>query len=315
MPFNSIYKFNEFNEFHQAAKGQVRSQHADIHVFRLQEIGNAVVDKMPLFRTNFYQIGLMRRANFKMSIYENEYELNQKCAIVLFKPGQLIQFQSDPNWEGYVVMFKETLIHINQDNPQARKEFSLLDPTTESFTFISQESFTELSEIYEKLLYEYAQEILRSMPIIELYLHILFHKIEALCKPSLLDINDHKFSSRKAIITYQFKKLIQQNLRTTKNVSDYADMLHISPKYLIEAVSEIAGQSPKEIINQQLITEAKTLLRFSEYPIYDIAVAYNFNDQAHFANFFRQKTQLSPLEYRKSANNTPETELFTNTTE
>jgi AraC-like DNA-binding protein len=297
MPFSSIHKFTDFNEFHHAANGLVRSAHDEVHVFRFKDIGNQVIRQMPLFRTSFYQIGLMRSSNFNINVYDKSYHLDKHCALVFFKPGQLLQFQSDPNWEGYVLMFKESFLSIKQDNPNAKKEFSLLDPTTDSFTLISPEKYQELSEIYEKLLYEYSNDLIGSLPVIELYIHILFHKIERLCIVNQ-ETNDSKFSSRKAVITYQFKQLIQKNLRSSKNVTEYADMLHISPKYLIEAVTDVTNQSPKALINEQIVLETKTLLKYSDYPIGDIALAYQFTDQSHFANFFKKETALSPLEYR-----------------
>ncbi|SFE72026.1 helix-turn-helix domain-containing protein [Thermoflexibacter ruber] len=297
MPFSSIHKFTEFNEFHHAANGLVRSAHSEIHIFRFEDIGKQVIKNMPLFRTSFYQIGLMRNAKFSMSIYDTVHQLDEQCALVFFKPGQLIQFESDPNWQGYVLMFKESFLSIKQDNPNAKKEFTLLDPTTESFTLITKDIYDELSGIYEKILHEYTNDFPQSLPVIELYIHILFYKIERLCKISK-EIDEKLFSSRKAEITYQFKKLIQNNLRTSKSVTDYADMLHISPKYLIEVVSDVTNQSPKELINEQIILEVKTLLKHTDYPISDIATAYHFTDQSHFANFFKKATSLSPLEYR-----------------
>jgi AraC-like DNA-binding protein len=298
MPFNSIHKFSEFNEFHQAANGLVRSVSQDVHVFRFQDIGKQVVGQMPLFRTSFYQIGLMRSTAFQISVYDKKYQLDQHCALVFFKPGQLIQFRSDPNWEGYVLMFKENFLTIKQENPNAKREFSLLDPTTDSFSPITAAQYEELSSIYEKLLYEYSNDLPHSLPVIELYIHILFHKIERLCRPAA-GVDEGKFSSRKATITHLFKQLVQKNLRSSKNVSDYADMLHISPKYLIEAVSEVTQRSPKVLINEQIALEAKTLLMHSDYPVGDIATAYHFADQSHFANFFKKATAMTPLEYRQ----------------
>jgi AraC family transcriptional regulator, transcriptional activator of pobA len=298
MPFSSIYKFNDFNEFHQAAKGLVRSVHDEVHIFRFRDIGKQVITQMPLFRTSFYQIGLMRSSDFNMSVYDKNYQLKQQCALVFFKPGQMVQFKTDPLWEGYALMFKESFLSIKQDNPNAKKEFSLLDPTTDSFTLISNEIYEELSGIYEKMLNEYQSDLTHSLPVIELYIHILFHKIERLCRVNN-KIDESQFSSRKAAITYQFKKLIQKNLRNSKNVSEYAEMLHISPKYLIESVTEVTSYSPKALINEQVILETKTLLKHSDYPIGDIATAYQFTDQSHFANFFKKETALSPLEYRK----------------
>ncbi|MDX2134141.1 MAG: hypothetical protein SFV52_05125 [Saprospiraceae bacterium] len=266
MPFKSIHKFTEINHFHDAAQGGLHSKSEDVHVFRFRDISKGVVKEMPLFRTTFYQIGLMRKAHFKMSIYEQEYNLENLYALVFFKPGQLIRFDSDPNWDGYVIHFKAPFISISSDNPEALKRFSILDPSRESFLFIQDADFSELSDIYEKMLYEYEKPILSGLPIIELYLQILFHKVN-----EIYQRNNHpkeSFSTRKELISFQFKNMVTEKLRETKTINDFADMLHVTPKYLIQALKDTIGSSPKEYVDNRIISETKTMLRFTNHSIY-----------------------------------------------
>jgi AraC-like DNA-binding protein len=298
MPFKSIHKFTEINQFHHAAQGGLHSKSDDVHVFRFSDICMGVVTEMPLFRTTFYQIGLMRQANFKMSVYENEYTLENLFALVFFKPGQLIRFASDPNWDGYVIHFKTAFISIPNDNLEALKRFSILDPSRESFLIIQESDFKELAEVYEKMLYEYEKPLLSNLSIIELYLQILFHKVNDIFERD--NLPKETFSTRKEQISFHFKKLVSEKLRETKTINDFADMLFVTPKYLIEALKETIGASPKEYVDNRIIAETKTLLRYTNQSIYDIAMAYQFRDQAHFSNFFRQQTSMTPLEYRKA---------------
>lgn len=301
MPFQSIHKFHEFDDLHHAAGGQVRTQHSDVHVFRFRDIGKNVRGHMPLFRLSFYQIGLMRQADFKISFYEKEYATQQLNALIVFKPGQLIQWQSDPNWDGYIVLFKEDFLNICQNNSNTRKDFSFLDPTKESFYLVSDAEYAELAGTYERMLDEYNKPIVTALPVLSLYTQILFHKTqEVFDKHAAETLDPAPTNSRKAEIAYRFKKLVTTELRTFKKVTDFADQLHISPKYLIESVSEVTGKSPKAIINERLLSEIKTMLRYTDQPIADIARAYNFTDQAHFANFVKQNTSFTPLEVRQS---------------
>ena len=298
MPFNSIHKFTEINDFHHAAKGGVQSKNDDVHVFRFSDISKGVVKEMPLFRTTFYQIGLMKKANFKMSVYDQEYTLDNLFALVFFKPGQLIRFSSDPDWDGYVIHFKTDFLSIPNDNSEALKRFSILDPARESFLIIQESDFKELAEVYEKMIYEYDKPLLTGLPIIELYLQILFHKVNMIYEKSKEP--KESFSTRKEMISFQFKKLVNEKLRETKTINDFADMLFVTPKYLIGALQETIGISPKEYIDKRIIAETKTMLRYTNQSVYEIAIAYQFKDQAHFSNFFRLHTQMTPLEYRKS---------------
>lgn len=245
MPFADINKFTTFNDFHNAAQGGLHSKHDDVHIFRFADLNKTVVKHMPLFRTSFYQIGLMRKADFSMSVFEHEYRLENQFALILFKPGQLIQFKSDPKWEGYVILFKDSLLTIRQENEAALKRFAVLDPTKDSFIIVDEENFDDLSEVYEKMLYEYEKPLQNSVPIIELYLHVLFHKVNHLYEK--LRTQEPIFSTRKASVTFQFKNLVNQKLRETKTIADYADMLHVTPKYLIEALKETSHIAPRTL--------------------------------------------------------------------
>ncbi len=299
MPFSPIAQFHEFNELHHAAGGLVRTAHPDVHVFRFSDLGNNVIDQMPLFRLSFYQIGLMRHADFKVSFYEKEYRTGNSNALLIFKPGQLIQWQSDFAWDGYVLLFKEEFLAICQNNSNTRKDFSFLDPSRESFVLLSDEEFSTLSELYKKMLYEYQKPLAKSIPELSLYAQLLFHRTQDIFNRHVADAADKPAQNgRKAEIAYRFKKLVQTELRSYKKVSDFADRLHISPKYLIESVSDVTGKSPKAIITERILSETKTMLRYTDQPIAEIARAYNFTDQAHFANFFKQNNSLSPLEFR-----------------
>lgn len=298
MPFDHIHKFNEINQFHHVAQGDIRSKHDDVHVFNFKDLGKNVIKEMPLFRTNFYQIGLMKKANFKMSVYEQDYELDHMFALIFFKPGQLIKFSSDPDWEGYVIHFKTHFLNIQADNEAAMKRFTVLDPTKESFLMIPEVEFNDLAEVYEKMIYEYEKPILTSLTVLELYLQILFQKVNDIYFK--FQNKTEAFSGRKEYISFRYKQLVNEKLRETKTISDYADLLFVTPKYLIEAMGSTTGVSPKKYIDQKIISETKTLLRFTEHSIYDIAVRYQFKNQAHFSNFFKLHTGYSPNEYRKT---------------
>jgi AraC-like DNA-binding protein len=297
MPFNSIHKFSEINEFHHAARGGVQTKWDDVHVFRLRDLSSDVVKEMPLFRMTYYQIGLMRKCDFSMSVYEKTYNSNQNFALVFFKPGQLIQFKTDPDWDGYVIHFKTELLGISNENADAVKRFSALDPTRESFVILKESDFILLADLYERMLQEYDKSIRDSISVIQLYLQILFYKINEVYARSPL--TGAFSSSKKENISFGFKKLVAEKLRETKTIRDYADMLNVTPKYLIEAVNYSDGLSPKDYLDQRLVEEVKTILKFTEKSIYDVSRAYQFRDQAHFSRFFKLHTGLSPLEYRK----------------
>lgn len=50
-----------------------------------------------------------------------------------------------------------------------------------------------------------------------------------------------------------------------------------------------------------MITEAKTLLRYSTMSIQEVAYTLNFSSQSFFGKYFKHLTGMSPSEYKLSA--------------
>jgi AraC-like DNA-binding protein len=101
-------------------------------------------------------------------------------------------------------------------------------------------------------------------------------------------------------IASEFKKLVEKNFVSIREVSQYAAMLHITPKHLAEITKEHTGKSPKELINDMLLLEARVLLGSTDQSITEIAHRLQFGDQSHFCHFIKQHTGLSPQAFRKN---------------
>lgn len=102
--------------------------------------------------------------------------------------------------------------------------------------------------------------------------------------------------SRKLII--KFLKLITLHCRKTREVSFYAEQLCITTTYLYKLTHKRWNLSPKELIDKQTICEIKSLLSNTDMSIKEIATALHFEDTPYMCRYFRQRTGLSPMEYR-----------------
>jgi AraC family transcriptional activator of pobA len=55
--------------------------------------------------------------------------------------------------------------------------------------------------------------------------------------------------------------------------------------------------SPLEIINQRLLTEAKSLLLQSDLTISEFGYYLQFKEKSHFTRFFKNLTGIPPVDY------------------
>lgn len=105
--------------------------------------------------------------------------------------------------------------------------------------------------------------------------------------------------SRPALLSMQFKKLLNENIREYKSPADYAAMLHISEPYLNEALKKITGSTVSFWIKFKILTEAKRLLYFTNLNVKQIANDLGFDNHSYFSHLFLKETGMTALAFRK----------------
>lgn len=96
----------------------------------------------------------------------------------------------------------------------------------------------------------------------------------------------------------QFTHLLGEHFRQERSVGFYARQLCITPKYLTTLIKRISGQSVSEWIDNYVILEAKTLLKYSTMSVQEIAYYLNFPNQSFFGSYFKRNTGMSPSQYK-----------------
>lgn len=92
----------------------------------------------------------------------------------------------------------------------------------------------------------------------------------------------------------EFNYLVEKHFMKLTKVSDYADLLHKSPKTLSNVFKKYIDKTPLQIINERRLLEAKRLLKYSDKTVQEIAYEINFPDVQSFSQFFRSKTGQAP---------------------
>ncbi len=98
----------------------------------------------------------------------------------------------------------------------------------------------------------------------------------------------------------QYSALVEKHFHTLHRVSDYADMLYRSPKTLANAFRNAGSRPPKDILLDRIALEARRLLHYTDRPVNGLARELGFDDVAHFSRFFKKRTGLAPLHYRRA---------------
>lgn len=97
----------------------------------------------------------------------------------------------------------------------------------------------------------------------------------------------------------QFTSLIAQYYREAHGVAFYADRLSISTRYLSLITEKVTSKTPKQLIADYLMQEAKVLLETSTLTIQEISDKLGFSSQSLFAKFFHSQQGYAPKEHRE----------------
>lgn len=96
----------------------------------------------------------------------------------------------------------------------------------------------------------------------------------------------------------RFMMLMERDYKLSRDVNYYADLMHITSKYLTNIVRQVAGHTPKTIIDQYVILQLKMQLQRSSQSIKEIAWEYHFTDVSFFCRYFKKYTGLTPQQMR-----------------
>ncbi len=100
--------------------------------------------------------------------------------------------------------------------------------------------------------------------------------------------------------TMLFNELLDIHFTKVRSVKEYADRIHISEKRLSKATAKILGKSPKEIINDRVLLEAKRLLVHTSQSIKEIGFQLGFAEPTNFIKYFKLQSGVTPSEFRES---------------
>lgn len=104
---------------------------------------------------------------------------------------------------------------------------------------------------------------------------------------------------RPADIYNAFMNHLSNNYQRAHDVAFYADRLCITPRYLSRITNESVSKSPKQVIADYLMGEARQMLENSRLSVKEVSDGLGFQAVSVFCKFFKQQEGCTPGEYRR----------------
>lgn len=248
-------------------------------------------------RADFYHVLFVRKGKGHHLIDFQPVSLSSNT-ILFIKKGKVHFFDKSGNIEGDLILFTENFFCRNEDDLTFLRSTILFNDLLDNkalkagsskvfFNSAIEEMKIELKNPAKEFHHEMLQNLLHNF-LIAAHREKRAQGFKELPKGADLDY------------TLLLNELIDKNFLTTKSVKAYSDKIHVSEKRLGKATSNILGKSPKELIDERVILEAKRLLVHTNKPIKEIAFYLGFGEPTNFIKYFKSKTGSTPTEFRES---------------
>lgn len=250
-------------------------------------------------RLNALIIGVGTEGETSLTSNLQEFRL-KKDSLFIFSPKHILQVQSNNRFKAHlIVIAPDFLKRINIDTKRMTPLFLQFGslPCMELTHAESQSLRSFISMVEQELKgseTDFSSEIIGELIAATIYKvgDILTHYLTE--HPEV----DSPIHNRAEEYFRQFTELLGEHYKHERSVGFYARQLCITPKYLTTLIKRISGKSVSEWIDNYVILEAKTLLKYSNMSVQEIAYYLNFPNQSFFGSYFKRNAGMSPSQYK-----------------
>ena len=264
-------------------------------VFELVDTTNAIFKSSQL-RNDCYKIIWARNDSVSLGVDGYRLMLGENH-LLFISPLNSIDFEFE-NKDLMVYSFNREFYCIRDHDAEV---------SCNGFLFLGSSSplIVELTEKEQKsfdLLYEFFIEEFETMDHIqgEMLLVLLKRLLIKSVRIARRLLPDEDMPQPKLDTIRKFNLLVEEHFREKHKVSEYAELMFVTPKSLSNLFARYFHKSPLKIINERIILESKRLLEFSDKNINEITYTLGFKEISHFSKFFKTHVGLSPTEYQET---------------
>nr|WP_295929524.1 AraC family transcriptional regulator [uncultured Dyadobacter sp.] len=214
--------------------------------------------------------------------------------LFLLSKGQLCRYTTSSAAQGYELSFGDCFWERTPGSASNCKAVLFNNTAENQCLPLTEVNGQELTFLFETLCNEFnTSDYVNKLDALAAYLKIIMIKIA--------NINAEAgagFDNYEKQVYRQFIELVSRKYQSVHEVSEYAAELNIPARRLTDICKRCGGKGAKEIINGQLIAEAKRSLQFSSQPVKEIAYLLHFSTPEQFSHFFKKNAAMSPQDYR-----------------
>ncbi len=267
-----------------------------------EKFDDAAFSNQPLI-LNFYNITIKKSFRGQMKYGKTHYDFDEG-SMSFIAPKQVLSIDKDHerNNEGWSLLFHPDLIRLYPLG-KAIKTYGFFSYGVAEALHLSDEEEKTIEAILQNIEKEISSRLDDfSQDVIVSNLDLLLSYCNRFYKRQFLT---RKMATNDLLTKFEFvldKRLDEGAHSTLPTVQQIAGELKVSAPYLSDMLRNITGQNTQQHIHNKIIEKAKEMLTTTELNVSEIAYCLGFEYPQSFSKLFKNKTRLTPLEFRASFN-------------
>lgn len=300
---NIPYRFDSLSELHRVL-GLPKPLHP---LISFVEIKDSEIDTNRLpnpFVYNFYKISYKSHLSGKLKYGQSHYDFDEGG--LFFKAPNQVASNAENNGDhsGFTLLFHP---HFLLQYPLSKKirQYGFFSYSANEALHLSEKEKVTIISVFKHIEDELQNRIDNfSQAVIISHIEALLSYSDRFYQRQFITrktTSNDLLQKLEEILDEYFndEKTLKQGIPT---VQFLADSLNLSPAYLSDMLRSLTGQNAQQHIHGRLIEKAKEKISTTSLTIGEIAYELGFEHQSSFNKFFKSKTNLSPLQFRKSFN-------------
>lgn len=301
---NSLHKFESLSDAHRAF-GLPQPRHPLISLI------NGAHSRVEMYKLpqrhvlGFYKISYKPRLSGKLKYGQGYYDFDEG-GLLFASPGQVIGGNEN---DGAVCSQYTLLIHPDffLGYPLAKKirQYGFFSYSADETLHLSEDEKAVIMAIFgiietelNSRIDDFSQDVMISQIDLLLNYANRFYKRQFITRKA---VNNGLLQKLEEILDEYFgnEKSLSQGIPTVQYLSE---KINITPSYLSDTLRSLTGQNAQQHIHNKLIEKAKETLSTTNLSVSEVAYGLGFEHPQSFSKLFKTKTNLSPLEFRRSFN-------------
>ena len=271
-------------------------EQSDVGRFSIRDLRTVLNGKdlvHDLHKHDFYFILAVETGQGSHEIDFVRYEVHPNALFIL-RPGQVHQLRLAADCTGFLLEFDTSFYQPRGAKADQRWKKS----AGKNYCEVEESRFRRLLLFLSNIFTEYAAKQEGYDEAIKANLDLFFLEfVRQSPNPVQISRGANTYTQERY---EELLRLLETKIATTKSVAQYAELLNLSVYQLNAITKASVGQTTAELINGQIILEAKRYLLATPNQIKDIAWHLGYEDTSYFIRFFKKHTGLSPDAFRKN---------------